>query len=384
MPYFQSVYNNIDNHFSIGIYGTRNVCSRVCNAGFAITCFVSDMSTGYSGNMGFVMPSVWNFDQFAEVDMSTWAIDKDAYSGRYDPVMELESYIYSQPPKTPSTNLPFMSSTIIPLIEKLEDLYCEWYTINCLDPNDPSTFLTPKKLSKGITNYLRRYKYGDAIWSIVLIDQINTDFVNHVAIRSLQTGDYFGLDTEIDQYIREQNQVLVSDGMEGVIDFKHLAATTEAYSSITTAPKPYTGWAGDLATAMADTTDYINTYQVDCQVAADLIVGGIGTRFSYEDFCSDADAIKIAELINESVSSTHSFSESLGTYYSQYYQDRGRYIIDDLGCADYLGTLKTTLNSWMTTFGSPLFVALAGIPSSDVIAACINSFANYVYFEALL
>lgn len=37
------------------------------SAGYATTCFVSDMSTGYSGNMGFKMPSDWNLDQFASV-----------------------------------------------------------------------------------------------------------------------------------------------------------------------------------------------------------------------------------------------------------------------------------------------------------------------------
>ena len=35
--------------------------------GYAETCFVSDMSTGYSGNMGFKIPNNWNLDQFLPV-----------------------------------------------------------------------------------------------------------------------------------------------------------------------------------------------------------------------------------------------------------------------------------------------------------------------------
>lgn len=67
--------------------------------GYAITCFVSDMSTGYSGNKGFRMPQNWNFDQFAPMSMTnsdgTWAIDKVASSGRFEAVESLsERYLY--------------------------------------------------------------------------------------------------------------------------------------------------------------------------------------------------------------------------------------------------------------------------------------------------
>ena len=76
MPYFEAVSRNIDSLYRVGIYGTRNVSNQVIDAGYAVTCFVSDMSTGFSGNMGFKMPSKWNFDQFAEISLSPdWGID---------------------------------------------------------------------------------------------------------------------------------------------------------------------------------------------------------------------------------------------------------------------------------------------------------------------
>ena len=67
--------------------------------GYAVTCFVSDMSTGYSGNMGFKMPEKWNFDQFDTMAITNsegkWYIDKVSSSGKFDSVDSLSArYIY--------------------------------------------------------------------------------------------------------------------------------------------------------------------------------------------------------------------------------------------------------------------------------------------------
>ena len=90
IPYFKKLFETMrdskDSKYKIGIYGTRNVCSRVSNLGYAVTSFVSDMSTGFSGNLGFKMPSNWAFDQFTTVWVGTGdgriQIDKDGFSGR--------------------------------------------------------------------------------------------------------------------------------------------------------------------------------------------------------------------------------------------------------------------------------------------------------------
>ncbi|MDR0299151.1 MAG: DUF1906 domain-containing protein [Streptococcaceae bacterium] len=87
LPYFETVYNTLTSQgYHVGIYGTRNVCTQVIDAGFAMTAFVSDMSTGYSGNLGFPMPQAWAFDQFIEFTIGDSAsavdIDNVAVSGR--------------------------------------------------------------------------------------------------------------------------------------------------------------------------------------------------------------------------------------------------------------------------------------------------------------
>ncbi|GAA3276968.1 DUF1906 domain-containing protein [Dactylosporangium vinaceum] len=91
IPHFRGVSNALrgDGSYAVGVYGTRNVCLKLAESGYATCSFVSDMSTGYSGNMGFRLPENWAFDQIK----NTWIggsqgtagaleIDRDVASGR--------------------------------------------------------------------------------------------------------------------------------------------------------------------------------------------------------------------------------------------------------------------------------------------------------------
>lgn len=78
MPYFNDI-NSVIAPYKVGVYGSRNICSRVSENGLAVSSFVLDMSTGYSGNLGYTMPSNWNFDQFAGATVGGVGIDKDGY-----------------------------------------------------------------------------------------------------------------------------------------------------------------------------------------------------------------------------------------------------------------------------------------------------------------
>ncbi|EGO9400084.1 DUF1906 domain-containing protein [Enterococcus faecalis] len=68
IPYFNGLFDtmNYNRRYNIGIYGTRNACMRVVDAGYAVASYVSNMSTGWSGNLGFSQPASWSFDQFDE------------------------------------------------------------------------------------------------------------------------------------------------------------------------------------------------------------------------------------------------------------------------------------------------------------------------------
>lgn len=89
IPYFRGVNERINaygRNYRIGIYGPRNVCSRVSAAGLATFSFVSDMSTGYAGNTAVRLPSNWAFDQIQTLTVGSGSgsveIDKNIVSGR--------------------------------------------------------------------------------------------------------------------------------------------------------------------------------------------------------------------------------------------------------------------------------------------------------------
>jgi peptidoglycan hydrolase-like protein with peptidoglycan-binding domain len=88
VPYFQGIRKAISDrgdYYRVGIYASRNTCSIVSNQGLAELSFVSGMSTGYSGNLGFPLPRNWAFDQILEYTIGSGTgeigIDKDIASG---------------------------------------------------------------------------------------------------------------------------------------------------------------------------------------------------------------------------------------------------------------------------------------------------------------
>ncbi|MFJ5261964.1 glycoside hydrolase domain-containing protein [Streptomyces sp. NPDC088387] len=88
LPHFRGISRAVqeNSRYRVGIYGPRNVCRRVREAGYTDASFVSDMSSGFSGNLGFPMPGDWAFDQIATVSVGSGAgaieIDKNIASGR--------------------------------------------------------------------------------------------------------------------------------------------------------------------------------------------------------------------------------------------------------------------------------------------------------------
>ncbi|MGI3781666.1 MAG: glycoside hydrolase domain-containing protein, partial [Janthinobacterium lividum] len=89
LPHFEAASRAVaiyGKEFSVGIYGPRNVCSRVAKAGYTSASFVSDMSTGFSGNLGFPLPTDWAFDQIKTITVGSGTgqveIDNNIASGR--------------------------------------------------------------------------------------------------------------------------------------------------------------------------------------------------------------------------------------------------------------------------------------------------------------
>ncbi|MGL5646450.1 MAG: glycoside hydrolase domain-containing protein [Clostridium sp.] len=113
LPYFKAIFDTFTSsefQYNIGVYGSRNVCSQVINAGFATLAFVDGASTGYSGNMGFNMPTMWAFNQIKEgVTIEGIQIDNDQVSGRdtgFNSLILSNNTIISQNKSVETTQLP--------------------------------------------------------------------------------------------------------------------------------------------------------------------------------------------------------------------------------------------------------------------------------------
>lgn len=87
VPYFKGVRDglgySVSVGYQIGIYATRNIAARIASQGLAAAVWVSGMSTGYSGNLGYPMPPTWSYNQIEE--RTSINIDRDAVSVRAKP-----------------------------------------------------------------------------------------------------------------------------------------------------------------------------------------------------------------------------------------------------------------------------------------------------------
>ncbi|MDP4120096.1 MAG: DUF1906 domain-containing protein [Bacillota bacterium] len=95
IPYFHGICDYTSkngNLFKIGIYGSRQACILTSAQGYTTSSFVSDMSTGYAGNIAHKLPDNWAFDQVAnstasstdgsfDVDNDGTPTDDKAYKG---------------------------------------------------------------------------------------------------------------------------------------------------------------------------------------------------------------------------------------------------------------------------------------------------------------
>lgn len=90
IPYFRAVNLRMglaQAGYKVGVYGTRNVCARVINAGWAEEAFIASMSWGWGGNLGFPLPPSWSYDQIRNHTLpgTSLEIDTNVQSSRARP-----------------------------------------------------------------------------------------------------------------------------------------------------------------------------------------------------------------------------------------------------------------------------------------------------------
>ena len=358
IPYFKAVKNNMNSFYKVGVYATRNVCTQVLEHGCASSCFVSDMSTGFSGNMGFKMPKDWNLDQFAEI--------KKIHTKDGEPDMDIDKVAYSGKDRV-VTSINSTMQEYINYIKSLEELYIEYKT-----GKSGSCSINDEIL--GMTNFLRSFKYNTSAWKIATARNIDQEFIQYVKNNNMD------LYNKLAEYAASNDKALKDDGNH-YIDVGHLAATIEGYIiNNALVPNVWFGWAGDLATLMSQVDEkhnYDDEYSEFLKSAEEYI--GKASSFGYEDINTDADAIKIAQLL-KNTSQSLPFYSVLKTYYTDYFKSRISYYLLDLNVQLDFVNLKSAIYNKMTeSFTSVASLNLLGtIPTVNSQVACVEAFANYI------
>ncbi|WP_081415226.1 glycoside hydrolase domain-containing protein [Ectobacillus panaciterrae] len=203
LPHFQAINNKmkeLGGYYKIGVYGPRNVCIQVSDKGYAKTSFVSGMSTGFSGNLGYPLPQNWAFDQISTVTKGSGAglieIDNNIKSGRDNgfkiPVEELNGYECIVVSAKEGDDRGFKYNFIETAIKRIKDLPHE-HPI----PNLKITWIIEASLysKKDLENFSETArKLGVEILFITnkqqLINYINTGSIDGGGIRLLKIKDF--------------------------------------------------------------------------------------------------------------------------------------------------------------------------------------------------
>lgn len=380
IPYFKGVKSEMKG-FSVGVYGTRNVCEMVIKNGYAKLAFVSNMSSGYSGNLGFKMPNQWAFDQFDEISIDDWGIDKLSVSGKDSgvtylvPPIETEHPPLPEPPNTDyelpaveiNTNFVRMQDVINDVIE-MENYYL------ILNPTS-----TKEVVMEEILNVLRYKQYSGLKWDLML-DRGKGEFYEQL---KQNKPVLFG---RMIEYTSSSTQLYDSiEGEKVPIKLGHLAATLLGYIH-SVFSSSWTGWVGDLSSAYSDVRDnkLIGESNLD---TANRLIGSSNSRCNYTDIIVDIDAAQIYTYlpIYSAVTDKNLLSSILISYY-QKTEKKGRYaffintIVESR--SDSLSDIYNGIASTFAIEGGFYAVTLLNTVlwyDEEIILSLLAAMANYIY-----
>lgn len=270
VPYFQGVRDGLGSRLSryrVGIYGSRNTCTIVAGQGLALFSFVSGMSTGFSGNLGYPLPSNWAFDQILEYEIGSgdgWVnIDKNIKSGRD---LGQSSVTVAPPPELSAKD------AAVAYVYRVQSLAWEYRATE-------SDAMTVPDLA---ARYLRIPNYTGPQWA--LLGGINDmDFHSYVTsqIPTAQVPTAFQVGTF---------------EPAGGIDWPHMLATSSVYlhrgpSSSQSGPEfsDIGGWAGDQTTMARDWYHHGKTLPgvTPYSYCMDIMSGDVSGTFGPHDVASD-------------------------------------------------------------------------------------------------
>lgn len=401
--------------YQIGIYSARNTCSVIRAAGLAGNCYISNMSTGYSGNLGYVMPTDWCFDQYAKgtytVNGGSFEIDKVIASGVDQAVSTVPEYEddnwarhslnFEEIAQAVDNAVPV--SEVIPYIRSLEAAYWECYPLQNSEEGAQDCVLS-------VLYYLWHKKY--TTWDFNITMSRDNTFCDYV------DENYARLAEKLDLYIKEEDILILKDNSStadsytGLFELHHLAAGISAYIAlrgqfIGIKPEWY-AWAGDMASAFNE----INCLKEDAHFideithARDRIgrmeVGEDDVQMNHCEIFGDADVYAIytivTDLLQNSADKRYILSTAFELYYSDlenpsycHYTKRFSHLLNHLPVTDQkISNMTETLYDYFVDDGQKMLLGMKAKMESDniehqaVIHACCRAYAEVImhYFEA--
>jgi peptidoglycan hydrolase-like protein with peptidoglycan-binding domain len=291
IPHFKGIAQALrtqHGRYQAAAYGTRNVCQTLSDAGLSANSFVAGMSTGYSGNLGYRLPTNWAFDQiFEHKDMPDLPLDTNIQSGRdvgFDHV-------------TPAQVLP--NSDLLDFLTWLEVKAHTYIT---------ETEREYRSAAALVCQFMRRNTYSGSSWDMVA-GTIDSDWISFAESKVKESGI-----VEIVAYLDGSQQGLSTPQ---VFDCAHLFVGIETYlmnglpsDNNSAVSSDLASWAGDLLSVLngykasvALTVPFEGSFDqfVERSVGKFTDSESIVNSFSFTDLCQDADAYNIAHaFVNES------------------------------------------------------------------------------------
>ncbi|AMW14323.1 hypothetical protein A4E84_35425 [Streptomyces qaidamensis] len=269
IDYFSGVNDALKSNGSkyiAGVYGSRNVCASVSGGAYVPYAYVSGMSYGFSGNLGFPLPQNWTFNQIKEFDFAsgsdTFGLDRVAHRPGSD---------FGQK----SVNDPG-TSAVEEFIAYVQEVYDAAVSYGKGDPDELSL------------QFMRWDKYTDSRWR-ALFGEVDDAFITYASGRGIG---------------RSRNFAYADPSMGVVINPDHLVASASGYflkgnAGVGKANRAeLASWGGDLLTFYGEWSRSDNASPLDfCRKT--LCRPDVASTFALGDLIEDIDGFLVAQRLKD-------------------------------------------------------------------------------------
>lgn len=292
IPYFHGVQAGLANQgkrYLAGVYGTRNICSRVTDEAYTRYSFISGISSGFSGNLGFPMPANWSFTQIKEIVFTSggdsFDLDRDVQRPGSDQGVGPEG-------------IGGTDSPVDAFLRYLDALYATAVAYNKGNP------------SLRVLEYLRFPTYVDLYsgWQ-TLIGDVDREWISYARangpakVESFKDPSY-GVVVNVDHFGATANAYLLKGSGSG---------SSPGGSGFQGWRGDFGGWGGDLSTFYGEWRANGDEYASGYAFCSDRLAKiNLSSSFSFSDLIEDADGYLIGMAVRGGVKINEAVRAHLG------------------------------------------------------------------------